>query len=610
MLYVTWLKHNEIFDPAVHQQNDNAQILGLKVTHEEGGFAHAHILLTNAGVSEVLPEKAVIHYEKNGAQKILFSGYTVKSPMKTGDHCMTVTLTAESPRARDHLLFDQRPLKTLPSFDPLFVDDDHLDDLDEILEGYTKLPHWNRQGTFSFSELLEGSKTVEISENFDQASLKTRIVKRPLEQVEVHISAQWVQEYTGLVNLSPALIDALPEPFITTLTPKPVKKAWFRAGRVLPHTGYTVMQSMLVPFDPMTGGVSDRYPTVSSDFSVNDRAGDREGVRLPRSWFVPHLVMGINYRQKREESVHFTLSSSLQGLLPKETLGAERRITKKLRFKLQDIRRDLETPGWVKDRDYFFEDRAQYKGQVYVCVKDHHGSQQFHEDRANWAPLRVDKSPLQDRASPTYFLQPRGMQSILHALERARAYLAIGARVFETTFETDFYSVEDIDCDTSIRLKDPRFKRGEMVGKVVAYTLTFTHGVARAQITLRSTIGNPEILPEVVDDETGNLFETLSRIIIENPRAQMPEEGILDPKSLDGQALLENLTLVNSAEDQNTLLRGKKFGSLKEAEALINQHPTTITLDLKDLNSGEVLHHKITLNVVRPWSAPAQVWVE
>jgi hypothetical protein len=603
MLYITWLNKNETFDSAVHQPRDDLQILGVKVTHEEGGFPHAHILLSKAEVPHPWPEKVVIHYERNGVQKILFSGYVVKSPLKTGEHCVTVTVTAESPQARDHLLIDQRQLKVLPSFDPLFVEEDHLDDLDEVLEGYTKLPHWDRQGVFSFSELLEGSRTLNVGDNFYQASLKTRIIKRPLEQVQVHLSAQWVQEYTGLVNLSPALIDALPEPFITTLTPHPLKKAWFRPGRVLAHTGYTVMQSMLVPFDPVTGGVSDRYPPVSSSFFIHDRAD----IRVPRAWFVPHLVLGVTYRQKREESVHFTLSSSLQALLPQGAIGTERAGLKKLRFKLQDICRDDETPLWRKDQDYRIESRVQHKNQTYVCLTAHRSSEKFNADRDHWAPSLINQSALGDRASSTYFLKPRGQQSIIHALERARVYLAIGARVFETTFEADFDAVGDIDCDTSVRLKDPRFKKGEMVGKVVAYTLTFTHGVARVRLTLRSTIGNPEALPAVVDN--GHLFETPSGIIVENPVAQRPQDGILDPRSLDGHALLEKVTVLNGVEAQNALLAGKKFGSLKEAEALVQQHPTQLTLDLKDLSSGEVLHHKMTLNVVRPWAAPTQVWI-
>jgi hypothetical protein len=602
MLYITWLNKDEHFDSA-NKPREDLQILGIKVTHSEGGFPHAQIVLKTEDVPHPLPKKSVIHYDSNGTQKTLFSGYVVKNPLKERNHCVTITLTAESPQAGAHLFLDQRRLKVLPFFDPLFVEDDHLDDVDEILEGYTKLPHWDRCGVFSFSEILEGSNILNVGENFDQASLKTKVIKRPLEQVQVHLSAQWVQEYTGLVNLSPALIDALPEPFIATLTPTSLKKAWFREGRVLAHTGYSVMQSMLVPFDPVTGGVSDRYPPVSSEFFVNERAG----VRLPHSWFVPHLVLGVTYRQKREESVHLTLCSSLQEILPQDAVGAEQVTEKKLRFKLQDIRRDEETPLWVKERDYLLDMRVQYKGYTYVCLTPHRSSEKFNTDRDFWAPSLMDRSALGDKASSTYFLKPRGEQSIIHALERARAYLAMGARVFETTFETDFDSVEDISCDTSIRLRDPRFKKGEMVGKVVAYTLTFLHGVARAHVTLRSSIGNGEALPAVVD--TGRLLEAPSGIIVENPNERGPQEGIVDPRRLDGYAILEKVTLLNSAGDQNALIAGRKFGSLKEAEALVNKHPTQLTLDLRDLSSGEVLHHKITFNVLRPWGVPSQVWV-
>ncbi len=596
MLYISWLNPIEIFNPILHHSSKN--ILSVKVSHQEGALPYVHLLLVNDGLANHrMGEKAVIYYKRDHSPKILFCGSMVKNPVQDNPYRVRITLTPDTEHSK--ILLAQQALKVLPQFDGLFVAPDSGEDLDEILEGYINLPHWNREGAFSFSGLFEGSKTIHLDDRFDDNSLKTRIKKRALGDVSVHLSVQWVQEYTGLVNLSPALMEALPEPFITTLTPQAVQKSWLQPGHVIHHTGYTVMQSSLIPFDPVTGGTDYRYPAISAGFSIKDRAG----AHLPRSWFVPHLVMGMIYRQKREESVCFTLQSSLQPLFLEHQ--DSRQTQKKLRFKLQDIRLDHETPFWTPSRHYAVDEPIQHHGRSYVCSVPHQSSSTFEEDWDCWRTSSLDRSPLGDGVASTYFLTPRGNQSILHALERARAYLAMGARVFETTFETDFHFVEDIDCDTSIRLKDERFQGGELVGKVVAYTLTFLHGVARARITLLSSIGQP-ITFEPLEDH-GQFLETPSGIIIENPRDQKPEEGIIDPRQLDGFAVLRRLRVKNSAEEQNALLAGKTFSSLKEAEALVKQHPTHLTVDLMDLNRGDVAHHAIMLKVIRPWIPPCQV---
>lgn len=581
MIYLTWVTPEEPLT-GTDTFPVEEEVLGIKIHHTEGGFPSAHVVIAETDKTPApLPTHATLFYKKNGGTKVLFKGRLIVPPLKQKDRALTFELTAEPEDALDLLTLDQRPLKTLPSFDPLFVNPEHENDLDEILEGYTKLPHWNREGDFCFSDILKGSKTIELHDHFDQKSLKTTMIRKPIDAVSVDIKAEWIQEFTGLLNLSSCIMNALSDRMISTLTPHYVRKHWWKAGHTLPQTAYQIAQAELIPFDPFMGGVESRFPSLSAPFHI----GDRYPVHLPRFWFVPHLVMCFHYRQKRSETVRFTLSSPF-------TPHGKTPSLKKLHFTLQNIRKDVKTPVWQGETAYEATDCIQQDGKHYECQISHRSSPRFEEDTEYWCRIFKDQSPLGNQAASSYFLTPRGEESIRHAAERAHAHLTASARVIEVTFEVPFEQVEDIDCDTSVSITDARLKGGTIRGKVVAYTFLFKHGVAVAKIRLLTT---PPMGPASSISLANVWCKTPSGILLGSPKSKTPILGIKDPHLLEGEDIFKQLKKVNGPDEQNALINGKAFSSLKEAEASLKNHPTHLSIELFPLNQQKRLHHDIQL---------------
>jgi hypothetical protein len=585
MIYFSWTKPKAPFDINALETFEE-EVLGIKIDHVEGGFPSATVVIAKTDATpDPLPEHAVLFYERDGKRHLLFKGRLITPPLARPDRCLSLELTAETRDALAILELDQRPLKVLPFFDPLFVHSQNENDLDEILEGYTKLPHWNRQGDFCFSDILTGTRIIDLGDSFDKTSLKTRLVKKPIDAISVEIEAQWIQEYQGLINLSPCIMEALPDRMISTLSPKYVQKHWWKKGHKLPQTPYQIAQSELVPFDPLTGGAESRFPIFSAPFHIEERFP----VHLPRFCFVPHVLVCFSYRQKRGEHVRFTLPS------PFEPRDNGKKTEKKLRFTLQDIRKDLETPTWAAETTYHPSDQIQRDGKHYECQESHLSSPRFDMDESYWSRVFQDKSPLGNQAASSYFQTPRGAQSIMHAVERASAHLIAGARVQEITFDAPFDTVEGIDCDTSITLKDARLPGGSATGKVVGYTLLFKHSVSLARIRLLKTNGtkieHPVSLEEV-------WRKTPSGVCLGKPQSKTPLPGIKDPHLLEGADIFKRLKVIDGVDDQNARLHGKTFHSLKEAEATLQKNPTRFSIELLPLNQQQKLRHDMEVPVL------------
>ncbi|MBM3610497.1 MAG: hypothetical protein FJX18_03090 [Alphaproteobacteria bacterium] len=584
MIYFAWIDPETPFNLEALSLIEE-DLLGVKIHHREGGFPSARVVIARTDKTpEPLPHHAVLYYEKMDQRFLLFKGSLVMAPLKRQDRCLILEFTTETDDTKPLLQIDQRALKTLPFFDPLFVDPLHSNDLDEILEAYTRLPHWDRTGSFCFSDIISGSKTINLGGNFDQKSLKTKLLKKPLGSLSFEITAQWIQEFSGLINLSPSIMNALPDRMISTLTPHYLQKHWWKVDHSLAQTAYKIVQSDLIPFDPTVGGVEGRFSSLSSAFHIDDRFP----VYVPRFWFLPHLVVQCNYRQKRSESVSVTVPSPFN-------LSPGNSLEKKIRLTLQNVRKDTQTPLWRAGEDYRAMDCVQKDGCHYECHDDHTASRRFDMDESYWSRTFFDKSPLTNQAASSYFLSPRGEESIIHAVERAWAYLVAGARVMEITFETSFFSIEDIDCDTTITIEDPRLPGGKISGKVAGYKILFKQGVSTARIRLLATSERRTCLPATYQEIWK---QTPSGVLLGKPESKSPIQGILDPRLLTGDDIFKRLKTIDSPEEQNALLFDKTFPSLKEAERAVATHPTRFCLELLPLNQQKKLHHEIKIPVV------------
>lgn len=579
-----WLRGEDLEKPQGFQEKAFAPLF-VTIDHKEGAPPRAQIILEEDGGEKGL-SGGMLFFEEDKTQVPLFVGKLVGPPQRGKGCTVVVELEARHPESHDQMESLKKELRVAPYFDPLFVEDE--EDFEEILAGHTLSPHWDREGAFSFSDILQGSKEIALPrEALAVSDLHQRIKKTPLGEIAVDISAEWVQEYTGVVNLSTSLLNTLPERALGTLTPETLQRAWWPSGYSLKGSGYSLLRSELKPLDLRT------LPAFSRSFAL-EPSGE---AHIPCAWFLPHMLLGFSYAQKRRERVCFSLTSNLGGFGQGQDFRKET-----LKIRLQNIREDKKTPLWLEGHAYGEGDLIQYQGDIYACVEAHE-SKGYFEERC-WSRCFEDQSALSDQSSPTYFLKERGRCSIAHAMERAKRALTLGARVFEVSFETDFRWMKDLDCDTTLHLEDPRLPGGRIMGKVVHYAMTFKYGLQRVRVTLLSSIGGQEkgtFLERFEDWDLGN------GILVEDPRMQVPSEGILEPQNLRGEDVLTWCRVVNDLEEQNALLEGRSFQTFEEVEQFLKPHSTRLTLGLLDLNGPETLEHTIQLRVLKPWSPPQHV---
>ena len=510
MLYVAWDMKEATFDPEIHCQKEGSVVLGLQITHREGHFPEAQMILHG---SKALGEKVFIAWKGKNGISLLFSGFV----LSTSGHSVRLTVYHEG--SKRALEAAKAELKHMPFYDPLFIEKACQNDLDEILEGHQVLPHWSRQdGSLSFSHILEGRTCLDLGQRFYPDSLKVKHRKQPLGSVQATITAEWVQRYGGVVDLSSALHAAMGSDVLGTLTPEGLTRTWWKPFQGLGGSGYEVVQSGLEPFFPEPHDRS--HPRASRAFHV----GDKEH-HYPCFWFRPQLHLGFSYQQKRVEQVSLALCSGVPSM------------ENKFRWRLQDV----------------------LEGEEIGSYKNH--------------------SALGDHAASSYFLTDRGQQSVQHALARCQAHLSMGRRIVHVSFEAGLEDLLDMDCDTSIRIENPRIPGGVCEGKVIAYELVLTGKRWYGRVTLACAVGDaiePALKPY------GD---------------QKPREGLLDPRALRAEDLIEDITVTSDGSTQRTLIEGKAFRDISEVEALLKAHPTRVQIKLKSLAASQALAHTIRVVV-------------
>ena len=78
---------------------------------------------------------------------------------------------------------------------------------------------------------------------------------------------------------------------------------------------------------------------------------------------------------------------------------------------------------------------------------------------------------------------------------------------------------------------------------------------------------------------------------------QKPREGLLDPRALRAEDLIEDITVTSDVSTQRTLIEGKAFGDFSEVQALLKAHPTRIQIKLKYLAASQALAHTIRVEL-------------
>lgn len=547
MFYTNRVEPTEVFDPLVHTRQD-LKVFKVHIQHTEGKPPMAQLTIANP--EHITPgQRFFLAYEHQDIVRLLFAGRVQHAPRPVEGNLYQLDLVADSAMA--DLKAVKAPHKRFPHWDPLFLSTSQQDKIQGMIPYYSRM-----DGTVRMVDPFQRSATMRnLHGHFYQDTLTVHQKNGPHATIHVEVTAEWVQRYHGLTDISHMLVREFPDHRIDTLTAEDFQKRWWRPQQVVKRTGYKVVQAQLTPV----------HQGPSAVFMV-----DGHEATLPCHGLEPTLVVEWHYRQKRREVIRCTLQNPDPSAVGEHTLS----------FHLQDITADNVTPHWQTGVEYTMGDVVQYGDQSYGCLHAHRSGTHFTANRACWEPVAQRQCALDAPWRSSFFTTPRGQQAFEHALYQVRCWMLQQRRMREITFAMPLRHGLHLDLGHGIQLTDTL--QGQVTG--YAFLLDGATGAMEARVTLVQTVQNA-------------LGHSLGEISYKPYGDQLPRHGILHPQNLRAEDLVKAVLYKNLAGTQNDLLRGQTFPSMIAARDFLAQNPTAVQIHLQDLVSSDVLDHGIAVDV-------------
>lgn len=627
--YFAWCHEEDHFDPQIHAREDES-LFSLEILGQEATYPTACVQLVNPRCGLLNPARqqwAFISGDRGQGVELLFRGRVLSIPEHIDGETLKILFIAEPTDAQEILLHLHQTLKEAPFWDPLFIQEDHQENPFESLEARAALYCWSRTAAkVTLSDYFRGQEKLVLKENFFRDSLKISRTATPLAAIEVTLTAEWIQRYEGRTDISRLLRAKFPEGLINTLTGQSLEKGWWRRGERMGRSGYWVAQSELREIQPKYTGALNLYPAHSKPFWMSpydplNETKKPQIKRFKRSWYLPKLVLGWHYRQRRRENLHFKLEQKTQ------TVAYEAPRTRKLHLHLQNLMlaEDFHPwkPDWVYSRGY----RVIEKGLVYECLRTHHSPKCFTEDLAKWRCLGKQPDIPLEKGRGSFFLTDRGRQAFEHALEIAQAHLAATARAITLKVEAPLETLWDISCDHTLEIEDPRLPGGKAQGKVIAYALKVEGKTGRhwAQVSLGISVGAQDHPPQVTREASlhyvdGDYMEagtyqleskawraSPSGFVYEGWGDQISHRGYHYPERLRATDIVEDIVVKNTAEEQNQALQVAQYPNRHHVKSVLKEIATEMRIVLADLQGLGTLTHDLYEKIPMVWSAPPQI---
>lgn len=568
--YFVWLKADETFDATHHARQDET-MLHFHIDHEQGAVPLLFLTVPLASHKRRQKGQRGVLWQKEGdTVHLLFDGILVGNPAEKKEDFLLLILEAgrkDKKAQMEKILAVQKQ----QCFEPLLVAPDEQDDSEEILEAGSVLPQWDRvTGQLMLVNIDDKGETVEVGGQFFADSLEMHQTGRLLSKIRCAVTAEWVQRYDGVLELGPLIQRAGERGYLSTLTPHAVQQRWWKKDYPLQRTGYEILESNLTAVTPPSTGGLNLYPLKSASFTV-------EGAprTVPHVWFVPSLKVQWHYRQKRKETVHLDIPYAETG----EVLD--------LTMRLQNICSPIALPAWAPNHVYPLHRLVQHAGIVYRSTMVHRSGPVF--EPPYWEKYATWPTAMEDPSQWSFFKTARGTQVISHVVERLYAYgLFLGPRL-EIHCRLPFVVGRQLRGHEQVRLVDPRLPEGTVIAEVITYRLIAEGDTGERWAEVTAVVRT--------NAKTGGALTPLQEV--------KKAEGILDPRLIQAEDLVQRIFLKDAAQAQNATLQGKKFPTLQAAHRFLATMPTRLRVELKDLKRTEELSHVWQVQL-RPGIQPSQ----
>lgn len=573
-----WVDGTDVtFDAGAHAVVDE-DIFRAVIAQTEGEFATAELVVENPGEGLLNPSRkqyAWISVTVDAVTTPLFFGRIVGFPRDIVEEQVTFEFVAQFPgwEAARAALF--ATLKVAPFWDVAFIPDAELTNPDQALEARSALYHYDRvTGAITLSDVLEGDDVIFVDDHLD-GSLKFDTLDNPARRVTVTATVEWEQQIQGeTASVNSKIQKKFAGNQVNSFTGPGLQRSWPASGDTIGgQSGYEIVSSKIELINPLPSSMPEQSAAYKAKIGDAERAyaqalfdveEETRDAKAKRWWFNTDLTIAYNYRQRRSETLTFTVENDVQALAF-DSDGGEMKI---------DIRaEDVVSLSLIP---------------------------------ARWS---------------TYFLSARGKQSFGYLLARAKAALKATARAVEITIERPFLAALNVSCTQAYTVSDPAIPGGAATGKVKSYRLTIegATGETSAEITLGVSVGNgaayeadPPMGDYVSIDALGDDTQTVSGdevhpdvpdIIYAPYAAQLPTDPGIINRILNDD-LVQTITIVNGPDAQEQLLIDNQYPQRDNADAVLRENATSIELHMRSMEPFDDLSHTITVVITQPWAAP------
>lgn len=607
---------NEPHDQLLHRRSDiDPDEVGINDLESAGRRVISLVTdLEDPGLL-MLAERTWVHVSRelaDGSLKCVGTGYIDPLTITPVDDDLVTIEVFCSPRdwntAQAATL---QPMKVLPTFDPVLVAPERRDDPVEILDGYAGTI-WCDPVTheFRFVDYFGTGLPVITIEDPDFPGPQAGAATRPVQQVDVAVTVEFLERRTGELSATDAIEDSFDGGAVATLTPDAFEQSWWRVGDVINgDSGYEVVKSTLVRRDPEGDEVTEMGPVHGSS-GVYNYVQDPDllnpepaAMNLLVTYYEAELAFRYKIEQRRVEVARFSVVNGS----PFAAGGS----VETLELTCEDVSIDDTTPPWKPDTFYPAGAMVLVGSTRWECTLEHQSLSSFAYDRAQpdgnggyvfrWSQMSTDASPIGRRDATSYFLTPRGEQTIQAAMLKARAILAASQRHRPFTVNAELTEdLLDLSAACVVDVPAPGEPGGRIRGKVTSLEIVSHAEDETLQITIAPSAGSgTAVAGDVVVSPTGEAWD---RIAYAAYGDQQPEVF----PAVSGQARVDF-----TPAEQIAFIQARDYspddGRTDEKETdpanLLRECVTSAELYMTQIAGRDVMVHEIRIDV-EPWSGP------
>lgn len=491
--YFAWIDAPVAFNAAVHNVEDEF-ILNFSVQHDEGDFPTASLTFKNPRVGLLSrPVWAWLSWDKNWVPAQdhvpdiipIFLGRLLGLPNNLFGEVITIDLVARPQDYHEQRQVVADALRVLPQWDPIWISADHWEDNDTVLEGYTRLWHFDRVShVVTTSDIIVGEDGIaEIEESeIPYESVSMTLSQAPFRSVLVEGTAKWTQRDAGKFQV-------LDKYRVHALNGATIISGWPKKGSSI-DGGYRVKESECVDLN----GVEDMALNAwsSSWQSANDEPS-------------PGDTMSASYSSNLLANYYTGASHAAAPQPPpltmKTTMGVgkasfDAQFLYVLGYNLQcTLHLAYEVGrGRTEIARFIIESNLQP-----VLTDPTSVDQQELKISSNDVDIAIDDDiPIGNVGRASFFETDRGQGALQYLMCRARAMLTSAGRCVEVSAKIPFARAIELSCRQNGIINDARIPGGQALGKIKSYSFSCEDsGEMSGTITIACAIGYGQAIDAV-----------------------------------------------------------------------------------------------------------------